>query len=416
MSDGRTRRDVLAGLGAGFGASLVGTRRARASTPVTVATRNCYLGADLFRLVVAATKGSGAVETAVRDLLRAVDRSHVPARLDAIAAEIGRTEPHVVGVQEATLIRTGEPTDGTTPTATNVRYDFRETLTAALDDRALPYRVVDAVTTTDFQLPATVDGERHGVRLTDRDLILAREDVTTEGVASGRFDAAVSLSKGVSVERGYGIVDATVGDTRLTVCNTHLESASAEARLRQATELTERLADRREPVALVGDLNSGPGGSRGAYDRLLESFRDAADGVGHTCCHAAGLRNDEASLTAQIDHVLVRGEVGSTDTTRVGAEPSDQIDVDGDRLWPSDHAGVVTTLVPGQTESPTERAARTQTRTATPTPSRSPTPTPTSTPASDSDTAGQGPGFGAVTGAVAVVAAALAARRRGEDD
>jgi endonuclease/exonuclease/phosphatase family metal-dependent hydrolase len=414
--DGTTRRDVLAGaagIGAGLGTPLVGGR-ARASTPVRVVTRNCYLGADLFRLLVAATEGRDAVETAVSDLLQAVGRSHVPARLDAIAAEIARSEPDLVGVQEAALIRTGEPGGE----ATDVRYDFRETLTAAFDDRGLPYRVVDAVTTTDFQLPTTIDGERRGVRLTDRDLILAHEDVTTEAVTSGRFDAAVTVSDDIAVERGYGIVDATVGDTRLTFCNTHLESASAETRLQQATELEERLADRPEPVVLVGDLNSGPGGSRGAYDRLLESFRDAAAGVGHTCCHAAGLRNDEASLTARIDHVLVRGDVGPSDVTRVGADPADRIGVDGDRLWPSDHAGVVATLAPGgeatTTATPSETATRTQTRTATPTPTA--TPTSGSSDGGNADTTVEVPGFGAVTGAAAVVAAALAARRRAEDD
>jgi len=417
-----TRRDVLAGaagVGVGLGTPVVdGARAQESTTPVTVATRNCYLGANLFRLLVAATEGSEAIRSAVSDLLRTVDRSHVSARLNAIAAEVGRTDPDLVGVQEAALIRTGDPTDGTTPTATEVRYDFRETLLAALADRDLPYRVVAAVETTDFQLPATVDGERRAVRLTDRDLILAHEDVTVGEVTTGRFDAAVSLSndgEAISLERGYGVVDATVGDTRLTVCNTHLESVSAETRLQQATEIAGLLAERRDPVALVGDLNSGPGGSRAAYDRLLETFRDAGDGVGHTCCHAASLRNDEVSLTARIDHVLARG-MGTTDVTRVGADPGSRISAGGDRLWPSDHAGVVATLEPGRAATPTD----TSTGAATPTPTRTPEPTSTPTPGSstrgDSDTTVEVPGFGAVTAAASVLAAALAARRRTEDD
>jgi len=436
MSDGITRRDVLAGgagigtsVGLGLGTPVVGDARAQEpTTPVTVATRNCYLGANLFRLLVAATEGSEAVQAAVSDLLRSVDRSHVPARLDAIAAEIGRTEPDLVGLQEAALIRTGEPTNGTTPTATTVRYDFRETLLSALDERDLPYRVVAAVETTDFQLPATVDGERRAVRLTDRDLLLAHEDVATGEVTTGRFDAAVDLSDGgrtIAVERGYEIADATVGDTRLTVCNTHLESVSAETRLQQAAELEGLLAERPDPVVLVGDFNSGPGGSLGAYDRLLETFRDAAEGVGHTCCHNAGLRNDEVSLTARIDHVLVRGGLGATDTTRVGADPADRISTDGDRLWPSDHAGVVTTLAPGQeqTATGTETATPSPTETATPAPAPSPTPTSAPTASSSSpsirvgsDTTVEVPGFGTTTAVASVLAAALAARRRAGDD
>jgi len=416
-----TRRDVLAAGPGAVGAGLVaGRARGQATDSVTVATRNCYLGANLFRLLVAATEGSEAVESAVSDLVRTVDRSHVPERLDAIAAELEGTEPDLVGLQEVALIRTGEPTAGSTPTATEVRYDFRETLTAALEERGLPYRVVDAVTTTDIQLPATVDGERRAVRLTDRALLLAHESVTTSEVATGRFDAAVSLSDGnrsISVERGYLVADASVGGTRLTVCNTHLESASAGTRLAQAREVETLLSGRADPVALVGDLNSGPGGSRGAYDHLTESFRDAARGVGNTCCHAAGLRNDDPSLTARIDHVLVRGDLGATDVTRVGAESSGRIAVGGDRLWPSDHAGVVATLEPGAAGTATQTP--TPTPTPTPTRTRASTPTPTESGSSirvGDDTSVEVPGFGVGIGVASVVAAALAARRLVEDD
>ena len=423
MSDGFTRRDALAAGAGALGVGVAGTGRGRAQSadPVTVATRNCYLGGNLFRLLTAAMEGSEAVRTAVSDLVRTVDRSYVAERMDAVAAELGRTEPDVVGLQEVALIRTGEPTAGTTPTATDVRYDFRAELTAALSERALPYRVVAAVETTDFQLPATVDGERRAVRLTDRALLLARESVPTENVTTGRFDAAIPLSDGersITVERGYLVADATVGGTRLTVCNTHLESASAGTRLEQAAELEALLADREAPVALVGDLNSGPRRSPGAYDHLTGPFRDAAGGVGNTCCHAAGLRNDEVSLTARIDHVLVRGDLGVTDVTRVGADPANRIAVDGDRLWPSDHAGVVATLAPDA--APTATPSSTPNRTASPTPA--PTETPTRTPSEavsvrvDDDTSVTVPGFGVGVGITAVVAAALAARRLVEDD
>ncbi|MFB6256858.1 MAG: endonuclease/exonuclease/phosphatase family protein [Haloplanus sp.] len=407
-----TRRDVLA---AGVGTVGAGLGAGRARGQVTVATRNCYLGANLFRLLVAATEGSEAVGTAAGDLLRTVDRSHVPERLDAIAAEIDGTDPDVVGLQEVALIRTGDPTAGATPTATTVRYDFRETLTAALEKRGLPYRVVDAVTTTDIQLPATVDGERRAVRLTDRDLLLAHESVTTAEVATGRFDAAVQLSDGdrsVAVERGYLVADASVGGTRLTICNTHLESVSAETRLAQAREVETLLNGRADPVALVGDLNSGPGGSRGAYDHLTGSFRDAAGSVGNTCCHAAGLRNDDPSLTARIDHVLVRGDPGATGVRRVGAEPRDRIAVGDDRLWPSDHAGVVATLTPGT--APTATPSSTPTEAATPPRTATSPAEPVS--ASVDDTSVEVPGFGVGAGVASVVAAALAARQLVDDD
>jgi len=419
MSDGFTRREALvAGAGAiGLGSPAVGRARGGSNDDVTVATRNCYLGADLFRLLAAATGGRDAVEAAVSDLVAAVDRSHVRERMDAVAAEVGRTGPDLVGLQEVALIRTGQPGSA----ATDVRYDFRERLTSALADRNLPYRVVAETTTTDVQLPATVDGERRSVRLTDRDLLLAHESVTAADTTTGRFDAAVSLSNGdrsLSVERGYVVADATVGGTRLTVCNTHLESVSNGTRLEQATELEALLSDRRDPVALVGDFNSGPGGSRETYDRLMGTFRDATGGAGHTCCHAAGLRNAEPSLSSRIDHVLVRGDLGATAVTRVGADPTDRITVDGERLWPSDHAGVVATLSPDATPTAAPSSGTsdsTPTGTATATSPSSPSSTPsTSSPedvSRDDDTAVTVPGFGVGAGVAGVVAAALATRR-----
>lgn len=353
MVDRPTRRDVLAAgggaLGAGtLGSAVVGGVRGDAPT-VTVATRNCYLGADLFRLLAASTAAGETVREAITGLVATVDRSHVEARLDAIAAELARTEPDLVGVQEAPLVRTGPRSDETAPTATDVRYDFQETLLAALDARDLPYRVVATAESTDLQHPATVDGERRDVRLTDRDLILARDAVRTADPVTETFDAAFSPARDgrtVTIERAYGAVDATVGDHRLTFCNTHLESVVPATRADQAAELRAALADSRDPVVLVGDMNSGPGASTAGYSRLTGSFEDVASDAGATCCHAADLRNPEPSLDARIDHVLVRGRLEATDVARVGADPAERVAVDGERLWPADHAGVVATLAP----------------------------------------------------------------------
>ncbi|MFB6194957.1 MAG: endonuclease/exonuclease/phosphatase family protein [Haloplanus sp.] len=419
MTGRLTRRDALAGIGGVLGASAFGPIRARAQTPsVSVATRNCYLGANLFRLLAAATVTDTSLPEAVGNLVTAVDRSYVERRLGAVADELARTTPDLVGVQEAPLIRTGAPTDGTTPTATDVRYDFRETLRSALSARDLPYRVVAATETTDIQLPATVDGERLGVRLTDRDLILAHESATAGDPVTGTFDASFSLTRNdrtVTINRGYGVVDATVGGTRLTFCNTHLESVSAETRGKQATELRGLLDGREDPVVLVGDLNSGPGASTAVYDDFTGPYRDAASDAGNTCCHAADLRNAKPTLDSRIDHVLVRGDLRATDVTRLGADPADRIAVesgdDVDRLWPSDHAGVVATLAP-EVATPTSTATPTRTATAT----RTATPTVTATDADPTRTVGSAPGYGSGAAVSALAVAALAAFRRARDD
>jgi endonuclease/exonuclease/phosphatase family metal-dependent hydrolase len=402
MDDSVSRRHVLAGVAgtAALGTGVVGHAGAQ-GTSVTVATRNCYLGANLFRLLAAAAEGPDAIRETAGDLLATVDTSHVAARLDAIAAELARTEPALVGVQEAALIRTG-PADGA---ATDVRYDVRETLLDRLAARDRPYRVVAATAGADLQVPATVDGETRTVRLTDRDLLLARESVPAEAATAATFDASLSLSRGgrsITVDRGYAACEATVGGTSLTFCTTHLESASAETRASQAMELRGLLADRPDPAVLVGDLNSGPGASTAAYDHLTAPFDDAADGVGDTCCHAADLRNADPTLASRVDHVLVRGGLRAGEVTRIGAAPGARIAAGGDRLWPSDHAGVVATLVPGAgSETATPPATTATPTTATPA---------TATPATATPTAGAAPGFGVAAAVAAILGLGLAPR------
>jgi hypothetical protein len=85
--------------------------------PVTVMSRNIYLGADINRPVVAATtaeaEGKSAQEI-VFALARAthvtreiVDDTNFPVRAELLADEIARTKPDLVGLQEVALWRSG---------------------------------------------------------------------------------------------------------------------------------------------------------------------------------------------------------------------------------------------------------------------------------------------------------------------
>ena len=112
-------------------------------------------------------------------------------------------------------------------------------------------------------------------------------------------------------------------------------------------------ADVDVPGICVGDLNSDAAGDgTDSYDILLDGgFEDAwwdADPLdpGLTWGHDADLLNEEPDLTERIDFVLYLGTFGVADVYLVG-------DADGDQspsgLWPSDHAGVVSTLtIPGK--------------------------------------------------------------------
>lgn len=423
-----TRRTALQGVATAVGGRRLGSS---ASRPITVATRNLYLGADLFRLLGDPEESAAAV---VGSLLERVDESAVERRMDAVAAELAAARPDVVGLQEVAHVRTERPSDGTPedgPDATTTRYDFLALLRDALADRGLAYDVAAVSRNTDAEFPAHVDDERVDVRLTDRDALLVRAETTDVAAARAvTFDATLTLpvGDGFTLTRGYAAADLRVGDRSLTAASTHLEPAAAETRTAQATELRSALAD--PPTAVVlGDLNDGPAGGSGAYEVLTDVFADAhavvhPDAVGGapTCCFRPSLRTGDAetALTDRYDIVLARG-LATTAARRVGVDPNARVDSENDLLWPSDHAGVVATFEGGSDATTTGSGTGTSTNTRTNTPTRTRTePAAPSATTDPSPTAGDatpreapatgttettGPGFGAL----AAVGGALAA-------
>lgn len=347
------------------------------ATELTFLTRNLSLGVDFSRL--ASARSAEAVPRVVGALLADIDASHPEKRVRAVADEIVDADPAVVGLQEAALVRTERPADSPDGTADagTVRYDFLDSLAAELAARGADYRVAVSGVSTDLEAPGDVDGERVDVRLTDRDVLLVRGDLSTRDPRAHVYDASLVVPVGdgrtIGIDRGFVAVDVAVGGRTVTVANTHLEAASSLFRRAQAGELRDRIDG---DAVVLGDLNSAPG--EGAYDLLTESFDDAWAAVGPgsdgaTCCQDGDLRNEASDLTRRIDHVLVRG-LDAVSAARVGAGDDARIEVDGVRLWPSDHAGVLATLrVPDSptadttATSATSERGRERTPTATPT-------------------------------------------------
>lgn len=322
---------------------------------VTVMTRNLYLGGDLFGLLEAEGPEEALQEATA--LFAAVLASNFPERAGALAAEIEAADPALIGVQEATLYRTQQPSDflqgNTTPNAEDVLFDFLQILQDSLMARGLEYRVASTVVNLDEELPvASQPGTFIDVRLTDRDVILARADVQTSREVAANYTAAVEVEIAgapITFLRGYQRVRAVVGDARFTFVNTHLEVGgdAAPVQVAQATELLSTLAGIGGPIVLVGDFNSAADGSTTAsYGLLTQAYTDAfatvrPDDPGFTCCQEADLRNEASLLDERIDLVLYRGAVRALEAEVVGEAPSDKTP---SGLWPSDHAGVVATL------------------------------------------------------------------------
>jgi endonuclease/exonuclease/phosphatase family metal-dependent hydrolase len=354
--------------------SVAGGWSARLSREARVATRNLGLGTRLYGFVDTDTRTVDPRQ--VYESYRQLRNSAPATRMRAIAAGIADELPAVVGLQEVALVRTG-PNDYTgesTPNAETVEFDFLELLREGLEreleryDFDAGYEVAVVGENADEEFPAEPpDGEPFDVRLTDRDVVLVRDDLTVRQTAARDYGINVTapLEDGtlVSVTRGYAVAEVATGGAPFTFVTTHLAVASETVRRLQAAELAGVLGGLGGPVVLAGDLNTTPSGGRSAaYERLVESgLTDAwaatTDDPGPTCCQRPTLRNERPSLGIRVDMVMTRGETTPLATRRVDTDPDDRITAttaDGEtELWPSDHAGIVADLrVEPTTRSP----------------------------------------------------------------
>lgn len=316
-----------------------------------VMTRNLYLGADLGP-VIAARKLDEFLD-ATTAIWAMVQTNDFTTRAEAIADEIAEQRPALVGLQEAYLWRIQSPGDaiaGGGMPATETRYDYVADLLRALAERGLVYRVAAEVALFDFEAPVRADGGFDDVRMTDRGVILAHEDVHTEQREEHVFPDATLLPlpvfgrrEPVLVRRGWVSTRAKYRGEWLRFVSTHLEAFQPAPRLAQAAVLAGALAGEELPVVLVGDLNSTPG-TEGAQVLALAGFEDAwaalhpAEEQGLTCCFADDLTVADDPLETRIDYVLFRGALEPRAAEVVGDEEL----VNG--LWPSDHAGVAARL------------------------------------------------------------------------
>ena len=320
-----------------------------------VMVRNVYLGADLIPLATAPDRA--AFEQAAGERYDTVLRNDFPTRAKALAGEVRKFKPHIIGVQEAAVWRRGEQgvKDGDATPANTVVYDSTELLLEELAKRGQRYRVVQGRDWFDFEAPTT----EFDVRLTQRDVILVRRGVKRlklgkafRGGFATTLDVPIQgLGTTAEQDRGYVGVDGRLAGRRFRFVTTHLEAYSPQVAEQQMDEILDgRLRSKTRQAILVGDFNSDPK-STGTDDRGAErapSAYQAAIEAGfknplrrrETCCFAEDLRTTTEQLDSWIDHVVVRPKVRSISSTIVGSKTTERVE----GLWPSDHAGIVSTL------------------------------------------------------------------------
>lgn len=333
--------------------TMSGARPALADPPpqaqrhLTVATYNLYLGADLTPLFTAPDMAELTRRAAAA--YAQMEKTDFPSRAAAIADVLAENPPDVAGLQEVALWEIG-PIGGELETS----YDFLALLLDALADRGLGYRPVATNTNFSGELPIS---QTTMARFTDRDVIIVRDDLPASRLKvsrarshtfAARFVVPTPAGPTFVVPRGWAFVNVKVRGKTVRFANTHLEAFNEQIRNAQAAELRAALALSPHPVVLAGDLNSLPSDRAGAYGLFTGTgYVDAwvavhgAEG-GFTAGQSADLDNFPSRLDHRVDYVLYQPRrVEAVDADVVGEEADDRTPAG---LWPSDHAGVVTTL------------------------------------------------------------------------
>lgn len=320
----------------------------------SVMSFNLFLGADLQPLFAATPD---TVAGLAQDVFDHVEQVDFRVRARAIARLVDRSDPAVIGLQEVALWERGA-----SPTTLAPAYDYQRILLRALADRGLHYRA--AATSVNFQSPVVPLAGGGLARFTDRDVVLVRDRVPASVVKasnprSARYAAGVPLPNpllgGATIVRGWASVDVMVRGRSYRFVDTHLEAYSPVVRALQAQELAGILAGSPLPVVLVGDLNSEPTDTAGAYGILTGALglADAWVAVhgpagGDTSGQTDDLNLPESRLDHRIDYVLYQPRgIRATAAEVVGEQQRDRTrPLPGAPygLWPSDHAGVVATL------------------------------------------------------------------------
>jgi hypothetical protein len=359
-------------------ANGISHRTVRFARPVKVMTQNLYIGADLNRVLgVESLEDLPEVVAETFAILLATD---FPERAEALADQVARFRPHVIGLQEAVVLLRQSPGDfflGNPVPAQEVEYDYLAILLDALAARGLHYTVAARVANADIEVPMHVGLGPGGmpllddIRTIDHDVILVRSDVAPSISHPTTRHYTVNLQVGlagiatVELTRGVAAVDVEIGGTTYRVVTTHLEERLDELGLgleqiqaAQASELIAALDTETLPVILLGDLNSSPADrptqfavppyqlfTGMGYTDIWHSSPFGHHKPGLTCCQEETLTNETSTFDRRIDHIFVRNgveflpaqAVGPNIAFVVGERPQDKTP---SGLWPSDHAGI----------------------------------------------------------------------------
>jgi hypothetical protein len=232
-----------------------------AGAELTVMTRNLSFGTDLGPILAATTEYDFV--TAVAAAYSQAQATDFPGRAKAWADEIEHARPDLVGLQEAVLWRTQSPADfSSTPNATSVQADLVQLLLAELRARGLKYEVVFAQMGFDIEAPGLFPTGLVDVRLTQREVILARKSGSLKltNAQGGQYAAFLTIPTivgvPVSLPWAWASVDVTLSGRSFRFATTHLDPTVGAFQQAQAVEFLAGPGSTTLPLVWVGDFNS----------------------------------------------------------------------------------------------------------------------------------------------------------------
>jgi endonuclease/exonuclease/phosphatase family protein len=317
---------------------------------ITVMAQNLYVGADVDAVIQAlASPDPNDDLAALLGAIQTLGNTDFPSRAGAIADKIAAQRPHVVGLQEASVIDI-DLTGLGMPVV--IHQDFVAILQAKLTERGLHYGVA-------AQVQNIIAAPFPGISLVDFDVMLVDLDRVTVTAAGGQnftYNVGV-VAPGVELKRGWVWADATIDGAPYRFASAHAEADLAGntlgmLRAAQVGEMVASLPTDR-PAVVIGDLNDVPGSpmyqvlSGAGFSDAWAALKPGA--IGYTCCQSADLSNALPALDTRIDYVLARGlgrGVGGLQgqINRFGDVPADRGAGAAYFVWPSDHAGLIATL------------------------------------------------------------------------
>lgn len=288
------------------------------------------------------------IEAAAGATIAEVQGNDFAGRAGLVADKIRAEQPDLVSLQEATV---WDFISTETGARVSLVADQLDLLTAALKKRHLPYAVVAVQWLTNLQLPL---GNGTSFHFLDRNVILARIDaeggVGLSNVQSGNYQASVMLLGMFRQVNGWMSVDVKSHGSVVRFFATHLETAldsEDQTQMLQGSELIGIMNQSPYPVVLAGDFNSDLSGLGIGPD--LTPTAGWIVGAGYTDCWTVRHAASEGLTWPLFGEDLFVGRPGPTERIDLifakGLEVLGAKTVGTREPFPSDHAGVVATLL-----------------------------------------------------------------------